>query len=345
MGVGGLLQALVAFPTIRSRRADLHAQWRSIVLSGVAVGGYPLAFYTSMRLAGVAVGTVVSIGSAPLAAVLVERVVDRQPISPRWALGGCAGVLGLAALAFAQTSRTRPGAHDFGSDPMAGMALGLLAGLAYALYSWGAARVMRRGLPTAPVMGSIFGVGGVLLLPVLLVTGAPIIATWRNFGAAAYLAVVPMFVGYRLFGRDLSAIGASAATTLSLLEPAVAAVLAVLVLHERLSPLGWAGMAVMAAALLLVTVQPSHAPQLPLAPQRRGALAAGVTSVHENRREGRSQAHECLGRPLGRADDRADRLTQQDPRALLDRSPGPQDRRHPSNARAPALGPSATPPA
>ena len=33
---------------------------------------YPLAFYTSMRLAGVAVGTVVSIGSAPLGSEATE---------------------------------------------------------------------------------------------------------------------------------------------------------------------------------------------------------------------------------------------------------------------------------
>ena len=112
---------------------------------------------------------------------------------------------------------------------------------------------MRRGLPSRPVMGAVFGAGGVLLLPVLLLTGAPILAAWQNFAVVAYLALVPMFVGYVLFGRGLAAVSASTATTLSLLEPAVAAVIAVLVLHERLSALGWVGMGVLLAGLVVLT--------------------------------------------------------------------------------------------
>ncbi len=256
MGVGGLLQAGSAGRVVRAHRAGLAAQWRTLALSAAAVAVYPLAFYTSMRLAGVAVGTVVSIGSAPMAAALVERVVDRQPLSRRWAVGATVGVLGVLALALAHPDAGGPTAGTYGTRPLLGIALGLLAGLTYALYSWGAARVMRRGLPSRPVMGTVFGAGGVLLLPVLLLTGAPIVADWSNFAAVAYLATVPMFLGYVLFGRGLAAVPASTATTLSLLEPAVAAVIAVLVLHERLPALGWLGMAIVLGSLVLLTAGP-----------------------------------------------------------------------------------------
>ncbi len=256
MGVGGLLQAGSAGRVMRAHRAGLAAQWRTLALSAAAVAVYPLAFYTSMRLAGVAVGTVVSIGSAPMAAALVERVVDRQPLSRRWAVGATVGVLGVLALALAHPDAGGPTAGTSGTRPLLGIALGLLAGLTYALYSWGAARVMRRGLPSRPVMGTVFGAGGVLLLPVLLLTGAPIVADWSNFAAVAYLATVPMFLGYVLFGRGLAAVPASTATTLSLLEPAVAAVIAVLVLHERLPALGWLGMAIVLGGLVVLTAGP-----------------------------------------------------------------------------------------
>jgi DME family drug/metabolite transporter len=241
---------------VRAHRAGLAAQWRTLALSAAAVAVYPLAFYTSMRLAGVAVGTVVSIGSAPMAAALVERVVDRQPLSRRWAVGATVGVLGVLALALAHPDAGGPTAGTYGTRPLLGIALGLLAGLTYALYSWGAARVMRRGLPSRPVMGTVFGAGGLLLLPVLLLTGAPIVADWSNFAAVAYLATVPMFLGYVLFGRGLAAVPASTATTLSLLEPAVAAVIAVLVLHERLPALGWLGMAIVLGGLVVLTAGP-----------------------------------------------------------------------------------------
>ena len=57
MGVGGLLQAAAAHRGLRAHRAGLAAQWRTLAVAAGAVAVYPLAFYTSMRLAGVAVGT------------------------------------------------------------------------------------------------------------------------------------------------------------------------------------------------------------------------------------------------------------------------------------------------
>jgi len=265
MGIGGLLQAATGFRVVNARRAEIAAQWRTLALAAGSVAVYPLAFYTSMRLAGVAVGTVVSLGAGPVAAAVIERVVDRRPLTRRWVLGATAALLGVVALAVARSGAAASGnarsvsdGSTSGAHPVWGIALGLLAGLTYALYSWGAVRMMRRGLPSRPVMGAIFGLGGVLLMPVLLLTGAPILATGHNLATVAYLAVVPMFLGYALFGRGLAVVSAATATTLSLLEPAVAAVIAVLVLHEGLSPLGWVGMAVMVASLVMLTAGPGR---------------------------------------------------------------------------------------
>src|SRR6185312_10742407 len=71
MGVGGLLQALTALRPMGRARLQLQGQWKLVLLGAIAVAVYPLAFYSSMHLAGVAVGTVVSIGSAPLASALI----------------------------------------------------------------------------------------------------------------------------------------------------------------------------------------------------------------------------------------------------------------------------------
>jgi DME family drug/metabolite transporter len=156
-----------------------------------------------------------------------------------------AGLLGVAALAVAR-AHEGPGAGD---SPLLGITLGLLAGLLYAMYSWAAARIMRTGLPAHAVIGSTFGLGGLLLLPVLAATGLPIVQDGHSVAVVAYLAIVPMFLGYLLFGRGLVTTSVSMATTLSLLEPAVAAAIAVVALNERLPPLGVLGL-----ALLLVSV-------------------------------------------------------------------------------------------
>ncbi|MFF5020735.1 MULTISPECIES: hypothetical protein [Micrococcus] len=49
--------------------------------SSVAVAVYPLAFYSSMHWAGVAIGSVVSLASAPLASGLLERIVEHRRLS------------------------------------------------------------------------------------------------------------------------------------------------------------------------------------------------------------------------------------------------------------------------
>ena len=113
-------------------------------------------------------------------------------------------------------------------------------------------------------MGGVFGLGGLLLLPVLLITGAPILDSPQNLTAAAYLALVPMCLGYLLFGRGLATVSASSATTLSLLEPAVAALIAVALLHEHLPIGGWVGIGLLFLSLVITAAKhPSRPPATP----------------------------------------------------------------------------------
>ncbi len=258
MGVGGLVQAATAVGAV-GRSLPVLARHRGVVVLGaLSVAGYPLAFYSSMHLAGVAVGTVVSIGSAPLASALVERLVDQQRLSRRWAVGALLGLVGLLLLCLAGATGSgtsgADGAGGAGGGTVGGVLLGLVAGLTYALYSWVAHRLMRAGAPSRGAMGAVFGLGGLALLPVLVVTGAPLVASWSNAAVGVYMALVPMFVGYWLFGHGLARVPASTATTLSLMEPAVAAVLAVVVVGERLGAGGWVGAGLVALCLVVLTV-------------------------------------------------------------------------------------------
>lgn len=255
MGVGGLLQALVAARRVAAERTGLRAQRGVVLLGALAVGAYPPAFYSSMHLAGVAVGTVVSIGSAPLASALIERAVDGRRLTRRWTAGASLGLAGTALLcaAGAADAHSGEGARSVGATVL-GVGLGLVAGLTYAVYSWAAHRLISRGVASGAAMGTVFGLGALLLLPVLLVTGGPLLHSWSNAAVGVYMALVPMFAGYVLFGWGLAHVPASTATTLSLLEPAVAAVLAVLVVGERLPLLGWAGTLLIVGCLAVLTV-------------------------------------------------------------------------------------------
>ena len=89
-------------------------------------------------------------------------------------------------------------------------------------------------------------------MPVLAGTGGPFLASVQNAAVGVYMALVPMLLGYLFFGYGLARVRASTATAVSLLEPAVAALLAAAVLGERLSLLGWCGILLIFLSLAAV---------------------------------------------------------------------------------------------
>jgi drug/metabolite transporter, DME family len=88
---------------------------------------------------------------------------------------------------------------------------------------------------------------GILLAPTLLVLDLAWVRTASGAGAIAWLSVATIAVAYTLFAAGLRHVDAPTATTLTLAEPLTATAVAVLVLGERLGPIGLVG-------ALLVTV-------------------------------------------------------------------------------------------
>ncbi|GAB2963488.1 EamA family transporter [Saccharothrix stipae] len=225
--VGGLL----LFLTARGTRAVLRtADRRLLLLGAVTVAGYALAFYPAVARTGVAVATTVALATAPVVLGLRSR-----PVVTSTAVLGCT-VLVL-------------GGGDAHVD-LVGVALALVAGLSYAAYSVICAYLVGLGHPSRAVVGTVFGGASVLTLPVLLVLGVGWVASPAGLAVTAHLAVFTTFAAYLLFGLGLRHVSAAAATTLTLAEPAVAAVLGVVVLHERLPLVSWCGMGLLALALV-----------------------------------------------------------------------------------------------
>lgn len=250
MGGGGLMQAALFAGQIRRYARRLRAQWRLLLLGAVAVAIYPLAFYASMRMAGITIGTMVSIGSAPLLSALMEYHLDGRRLTRRWMTGAGFGIAGIVLLCLAGGN-----GHIAETAPSVtlGVLLGLLAGLTYALYSWTARHLMHCSIAPRAAMGATFGLGGLMLMPVLMVTGAPLLASWGNATVGLYMALVPMCLGYLCFGHGLARILASTATTITLFEPVVAAGLAVVIVGERLSVLGWVGIILVLICLVCIS--------------------------------------------------------------------------------------------
>ncbi|WP_265590258.1 DMT family transporter [Streptomyces profundus] len=249
MGLGGLLTVALAGRSLRTVVRDGWPSLRWVLAGAVAVVCYPLAFYTSMAWSGVAVGTVVSLGTAPVFAALWEWWGEGAGLSRRWLAGTFAACLGCVALVV--------GGQGGGQAERlpAGVALGVLSGAGYAAYTYCGSRLIRRGHGTRAAMGALFGLGSVVLLPVFALTGGALTGSGRGLLVICYLAVIPMCLAYVLFGAGLSRVRSSTAITLSLFEPLVASVLAVVVVGERLGAPAWGGVALIALGLTSLTVR------------------------------------------------------------------------------------------
>jgi drug/metabolite transporter, DME family len=260
IGVGGLLLLLVAVPgqsggdrragPSRGRAGGLRAllapgaRWQAGA-GAVSVACYQITFFSAVATTGVAVGTVVAIGSAPVFTGVASRLAGGPALTRRWMLATAAAIAGAAVLV---TGGKAAGVH------LAGVGLGLLAGLSYASYAVVAARLITGGMSERVVMGGLFGGGAVLLLPVLLAGPLGWLLTPSGAALALYLGGVTTAVAYLLYARGLRTVPAPVAVTLGLAEPAVAALLAVLVLGERLTAAATAGIIMIGLALAVLAV-------------------------------------------------------------------------------------------
>jgi len=249
MGVGGVLLVLNAKNNLLSDRQKLLSKPSLLFIGSLCVAIYPLAFYSSMRLAGVAIGTVISIASAPFFTVIMERLISNKRVTSRWVVSFIFGVVGVILLTLGKTQYLDINAQA--NSQILGVLLGLVAGLTYATYSWSARQMIENGVNSKSAMASMFGLSAILLLPSLLLTGENLFLDAKHISVALYLAIAPMFFGYLLFGQALREIEASKATLITLLEPIVATILAIIIIGETFSPIGWLGMSLMIICLLL----------------------------------------------------------------------------------------------
>jgi drug/metabolite transporter, DME family len=250
IALGSALLLAVAVRTASSRRevarllAGGDRPWRgraAIGLATAAVAGYQVSFFTAVRVTGVAVGTVVAIGSAPVLTGLLSRLTGGPPLGRRWAAATTAAVVGCVVLV--------TGGRAAGVRPE-GVLLALAAGLCYAVYAVAAARLIAGGSPETAVMGLLFGGAAVLLAPVLAVGADGWLVTARGLAVVGYLGVVTTAIAYLLYGRGLRTLSAPVAVTLGLAEPAVAALLGLVVLGEHIGGAAVAGLILVGLALV-----------------------------------------------------------------------------------------------
>ncbi len=231
-------------------RPRVPGLWRRQLLAGAAIAAYNLAFFAGVRLAGVAVGTMVGIGSGPLFAGVLQALVTRRAPVPLWWLGTALAIVGGAAIVLGG------GGSDGASTHLGGLLLCMAAGFSYAVYTLTAKSLATHASPARASLW-VFGTAAAIALPVawMLVPSGPsdlAAAGARAWLVVAWLGLVATGVSYLLFSTALRFISGATGVALALAEPLTAFTLAVLLLGEPLRASGLAGIALIMAGLALV---------------------------------------------------------------------------------------------
>jgi drug/metabolite transporter, DME family len=279
IAVGGALLGLVALVAAAAGRLRLRTGGgpRAVLLAGACVAVYQAAFFAAVDDTGVAVGTVVAIGSGPAFAGLFASAFTGERLSLRWAAAtglACAGVVLLVL-----------GGGAGGSVSGAGVGLALISGAGYAGYAVASKRMLDAGGAPEAVMAAVFGVGALLMLPLLAIVPTGGLTTPAGLTLVLYLGAVPTALAYVLFARGLERTGASETATLTLAEPLTAAALGVIALGERPGLAAAAGAALVMGGLAVLALRPARREA------GRAALGDAATPIG--------------ARPLGAADGRA----------------------------------------
>jgi DME family drug/metabolite transporter len=258
---GGLL--LVAVTVLGGRGRGGGRPWAPgpLALAAAGVAVYQLSFFAAVADTGVAIGTVVALGSAPAITGALEWLVEGRRPAPQWLPAtalACAGVTLLVLAGSAEAGVSAPG-----------VALAVLAGASYAAYTLAAKRLLESGHGPEPVMAAAFGAGAVLLAPVLVLGDTSALWTPGGLALAGFLGLVPTALAYVLFARGLRRLSAAETSTLTLAEPLTAALLGVLVLAERPGAGAIAGAGLVLAGLVVLAGA---------APRRRARARAAIVA-------------------------------------------------------------------
>lgn len=242
--VGGIALLLLAlYRRELGRLSDWT--WRPVLLAAAFTACYQVCFFAAVAKTGVAVGTIVGIGSSPIAGGLLGLIFRGEKPGRRWLIATILAVIGCSLLSLS--------GGEIAIDPI-GILLALGAGLSYAAYTLMIKGLLEKHTPNA-VMAVVVCVGAIMLSPLLAGCDLDWLLQPRSIGVILHLGLATMALSYWLFARGLQSVPIATAVTLSLAEPMTAATLGILVLGEQLNAQAFLGIVLIFLGLAALVVK------------------------------------------------------------------------------------------
>ncbi|WP_327237450.1 DMT family transporter [Streptomyces sp. NBC_01317] len=267
-GLGLLLAAHAVWRVRRpetgsSLRAMFTANPRRALITGFGMAVAQAAYFASVQQAGLAVGTVATLGLGPVLVSVGARLTLGERTGAAGAAAVVSGVAGLALLMGGADGSTGP-------NPLLGIGYALLSAAGYGGITL-LGRFAGRDTPGGPFESTLPGVtvGTLCLLPMAMWEGlVPDMdrPAW-TLGLILYLGAVPTALAYVLLFIGLRVVRATTASVIALVDPLTAAAIGVLLFGERLNAMALTGTALLLfAVLFLAAREASGQPRSPRTP-------------------------------------------------------------------------------
>lgn len=239
LAVGGMLIAafLICLGTALPRG---RAAWTRIAIMAGLSAGCQACYFAAATFSTVTLAVLITIGLSPVLVLTAEWLFGRRGWDRRMAVTLVLALTGLALLV---------GIPSGAGNPMMTACLSVVAALCFAGMTVIGSRPVS-GVDELTTVGFGLGAGGLLLTPLASLSFHPDASA---LGLLVLLCTVPTGLAYVLYFRGIRQAGASAGAVLILLEPLSGSVLAAFLLGDRLGPVGIAGAAVLAIAMIIAS--------------------------------------------------------------------------------------------
>lgn len=218
--------------------------WKQTLYAAVCISLFQLLFFSSVRLTGVAVASVVAIGSAPVFSGLIEWIFLKMRPTKVWGFSTGLAIIGCMLLFVTK--------GEVSINPF-GVLYSLIAGIIFALYTMTSKSMLQKE-EAMSVVAMTFSLSALLLTPSYFLFDVSWLNDAGNIGIIFYLGIATTSIAYVLYGWGLRKIPASSALTLSLAEPTTAALLGVVVVGEILSTTSWMGIGLLLGSIAILTL-------------------------------------------------------------------------------------------
>jgi DME family drug/metabolite transporter len=249
MGVLRLSLAGAALLIMALLRGDLRKLKRfwgpGIWIAAAGMAAYQFFFFASISRTGVAIGTIVAMGSPPVFAGLIEWSLHGERPNMEWVYAAALAVLGCALLI--------SGGGGLSVDA-GGVLLALGAGGAFAVFST-AVKKMVADVPAYAGIAAASILGALVLAPFLWFENLGWLIHPEGYTVVLFLGIFATALPYLLYTLGLRRVNAKTATTLTLAEPLTAGLLGVFFLGERLSLIAVFGMALLLVGFVLTSIE------------------------------------------------------------------------------------------